>query len=120
MDNEIKFLGGKAVMRPDKNAEYHKISESDWDGIWYPADGGKEKIMIVVSGSDGGLEHAGKHAHFLADNGVPALAVALFKTRHTGKDLSRAIRKSEWTVPPRGASIPLRRRSLIQKSPVSS
>lgn len=43
MDNEIKFLGGKAVMRPDKNAEYHKISESDWDGIWYPADGGKEK-----------------------------------------------------------------------------
>ena len=56
-------------MRPDKNAEYHKISESDWDGIWYPADGGKEKIMIVVSGSDGGLEHAGKHAHFLADNG---------------------------------------------------
>ena len=76
-------------MRPDKNAEYHKISESDWDGIWYPADGGKEKIMIVVSGSDGGLEHAGKHAHFLADNGVPALAVALFKTRHTGKDLSK-------------------------------
>ena len=62
-------------MRPDKNAEYHKISESDWDGIWYPADGGKEKIMIVVSGSDGGLEHAGKHAHFLADNGVPALAI---------------------------------------------
>ena len=61
MDNEIKFLGGKAVMRPDKNAEYHKISESDWDGIWYPADRSKEKVMIVVSGSDGGLEHAGMH-----------------------------------------------------------
>ena len=43
MDNEIKFLGGKAVMRPDKNAEYHKISESDWDGIWYPADEVKKK-----------------------------------------------------------------------------
>lgn len=42
--------------------------------------------MIVVPGSDGGLEHAGKHAHFLADNGVPALAVALFKTKHTGKN----------------------------------
>lgn len=45
--------------------------------------------MIVVSGSDGGLEHAGKHAHFLADNGVPALAVVLFKTKHTGKKLEK-------------------------------
>lgn len=78
-----------AYLSANKNAEYHRINESSWDGIWYPADGSKEKVMIVVSGSDGGLEHAGKHAHFLADNGVPALAVALFKTRHTGKALSK-------------------------------
>lgn len=77
------------MVSPNKNAEYHKINEGNWDGIWYPSDGSKEKVMIVVSGSDGGLEHAGKHAHFLADNGVPALAVALFKTRHTGKALSK-------------------------------
>lgn len=78
-----------AYLSANKNAEYHRINVSSWDGIWYPADGSKEKVMIVVSGSDGGLEHAGKHAHFLADNGVPALAVALFKTRHTGKALSK-------------------------------
>jgi len=56
-----------AYLSANKNADYHRINENSWDGIWYPADGSKEKIMIVVSGSDGGLEHAGKHAHFLAD-----------------------------------------------------
>lgn len=75
--------------KPNKNAEYHKISENSWDGIWYPSDGSREKAVIVVSGSDGGLEHAGKHAHFLADNGIPALAVALFKTKHTEKTLNK-------------------------------
>lgn len=72
-----------------KKAEYYKVNGSDWDGLWYPADGSKEKAMIVVSGSDGGLEHSGKHARFLADNGVPALAVALFKTKHTEKQLNK-------------------------------
>ena len=88
-----------AYLFANKNADYHRINENSWDGIWYPADGSKEKIMIVVSGSDGGLEHAGKHAHFLADNGVPALAVALFKTRHTGKDLSKVPRESARSFP---------------------
>lgn len=73
----------------NKSAENYKISENSWDGIWYPADGSREKVVIVVSGSDGGLEHAGKHAHYLADNGVPALAVALFKTKHTEKNLNK-------------------------------
>lgn len=66
-----------------------KVNGADWDGILYPSDGSLEKVMIVVSGSDGGLEHAGKHAHFLADNGIPALALALFKTKHTGKVLNK-------------------------------
>lgn len=68
--------------------ENHKISESHWDGLWYPADHSKEKVVIVVSGSDGGLEHAGKHARFLADHGIPSLALALFKTKHTEKNLN--------------------------------
>ena len=36
MDNEIKFLGGKAVMRPDKNAEYHKISAVSYTHLTLP------------------------------------------------------------------------------------
>lgn len=66
---------------------HYKVGGADWDGIWYPANGSREKVLIVVSGSDGGLEHSGKHACFLADHGVPALALALFKTKHTGKEL---------------------------------
>lgn len=66
-----------------------KIQHSTWDGILYPVDGRKDKIIIVMSGSEGGLEHAGKMAHYLYDNGIPALALGYFKTRHTGKNLIR-------------------------------
>ncbi len=52
------------------------VCGDNWDGVLYPADGSKKKIMIVMSGSDGGLEHAEKLARFLADNKIPALAFA--------------------------------------------
>lgn len=65
------------------------VCGDNWDGVLYTADGSKKKIMIVMSGSEGGLEHAEKLARFLADNNVPALAFALFKTKHTGKNLDR-------------------------------
>lgn len=64
-----------------------KIYRGTWDGVLYPVEGRKDKIMIVMSGSEGGLEHAGKMAHFLQDNGIPALALGYFKTKHTGKNL---------------------------------
>lgn len=60
-----------------------------WEGVLYEADGRKDKVMIVMSGSDGGLGHAGKLARFLADHGIPALAFALFHTKHTGRNLDR-------------------------------
>ncbi|MGN0351018.1 MAG: acyl-CoA thioester hydrolase/BAAT C-terminal domain-containing protein [Roseburia sp.] len=66
-----------------------KISERNWDGILYMVDGYKYKVMIVMSGSEGGLEHAGKTARFLQDNGIPALAFGYFKTKHTEKYLNR-------------------------------
>lgn len=68
-------------------AEHYSVHGEDWDGIFYPSNNEKEKAVIVFSGSDGGLQHAGKHACFLADNGIPALAFALFKTKHTGNSL---------------------------------
>lgn len=70
-------------------AETVKISEKNWDGILYKAAERADKVMIVMSGSEGGLEHAGKMARFLQDNGIPALALGYFKTKHTGKYLNR-------------------------------
>lgn len=70
-----------------KDAEYYYVNGEDWDGVFYPSNKESKKAVIVFSGSDGGLEHADKHAHFLADNGMPSLAFALFKTKHTGKNL---------------------------------
>lgn len=65
------------------------IHQQDWDGILYPIEGRKDKVMIVMSGSEGGLEHAGKVAHYLQDNGIPALALGYFKTKNTRKGLDR-------------------------------
>lgn len=50
-----------------------KVNQENWDGILYPVENRKDKVMIVMSGSDGGLEHAGKLSRFLQDNGIPAL-----------------------------------------------
>ena len=55
------------------------------DGVLYPVVGRKDKVMIVLSGSEGGLEHAGKLAKYLQDNGIPALALGYFKTKHSVK-----------------------------------
>lgn len=36
-----------------------KVHCGTWDGVLYPVKGRKDKIMITMSGSEGGLEHAG-------------------------------------------------------------
>lgn len=36
-----------------------------WDRLLYEVNNRKDKIMIVFSGSEGGLEHAGKTAKYL-------------------------------------------------------
>lgn len=66
-----------------------KVVQKNWDGILYPVSHRKDKVMIVMSGSEGGLEHAGKLARFLQDQGIPALAFGYFKTKHTKKTLDR-------------------------------
>lgn len=75
-------------MKAKKNTEY-KVYQNHWDGILFPVNGKKDKIIICMSGSEGGMEHAGKVARFLQDNGVPALALGYFKTKHTQKTLER-------------------------------
>ena len=60
-----------------------------WDGILYPAETDKEKIMIVFSGSEGGLEHAGKCCRYLQDNGIASFALGYYKTKHSSKKLDQ-------------------------------
>lgn len=55
----------------------------NWDGILYPAEDRKDRIMIVFTGSEGGLDHAKKTAKYLQDNGIPAFALGYFKTKHS-------------------------------------
>lgn len=38
--------------------EQIKVNQENWDGILYPIENRKDKVMIVMSRSDGGLEHS--------------------------------------------------------------
>ena len=53
-----------------------KIAEQTWDGVLYPVPDRTDQAVIVMFGSEGGTEHAGKCAHFLLDSDIPALALA--------------------------------------------
>lgn len=72
-----------------KGSEIIKETLNKADGVLYPVPGRKDKVVIVLSGSEGGLEHAEKLARYLQDNGIPALALGYFKTKHSVKALSK-------------------------------
>ncbi|MDO4622435.1 MAG: acyl-CoA thioester hydrolase/BAAT C-terminal domain-containing protein [Eubacteriales bacterium] len=59
------------------------------DGILYPIDNRKDKVVIVMSGSEGKTEHAEKVCWYLQDNGIPSLALGYFKTKNSVKNLDR-------------------------------
>lgn len=59
------------------------------DGVLYPVTGRKEKVVLTLSGSEGGLEHAEKLAKYLQEHGIPALALGYFKTKHSVKSLNQ-------------------------------
>ena len=68
------------------------ITTSVWtegfEGVLYPGNGRKDKVLIVMSGSNGGIKLTRHAARFYHENGFPALALALVRTRQTPKDLS--------------------------------
>lgn len=72
-----------------KSNEIIKETLHKADGVLYPVPGRKDKVVIVLSGSEGGLEHAKKLAKYLQDNKIPALALGYFKTKHSVKTLNK-------------------------------
>ena len=65
------------------------VKTEGFHGILYPVGNRKDKVVITVSGSEGGMEHAEKMAKFHQSQGMPALALAYFGTEQTGKWLSK-------------------------------
>ena len=65
------------------------VQTDGFEGVLYPGNGRKDKVLIVMSGSNGGMRLTRQAAQFYHENGFPALALALFKTNQTPKDLSR-------------------------------
>ena len=64
------------------------VQTEGFEAVLYPGDGRKDKVMIVMSGSDGGMTLTKQESDFYHKNGIPALALALFKTKQTPKELS--------------------------------
>ena len=64
------------------------VKNDGFEGILFPGDNSKGKVLIVMSGSDGGMALSRQEAEFYHKNGIPALALGLFKTKETPKELS--------------------------------
>ena len=58
------------------------VQSEGFEAVLYPGDGRKDKVMIVMSGSNGGMTLTKQEAEFYHKNGIPALALALFKAKH--------------------------------------
>ena len=65
------------------------VQTEGFEGILYPGNGRKDKVLIVMSGSNGGMSLTRQAAEFYHSKGFPALALALFKTKQTPQALSR-------------------------------
>jgi esterase/lipase len=65
------------------------VKENGFEGILLPGDGSHEKVMIVMSGSNGGMRMTKQIADFYHEHGIPALALALFGTKGTQPFLDR-------------------------------
>lgn len=65
------------------------VASEGFEGILFPGNGRKDKAVIVMSGSNGGMKLTRQEALFYHENGIPALALALFQTGQTSPTLSR-------------------------------
>lgn len=65
------------------------MPKTGFEGILFPGDESKEKVMIVMSGSNGGMTLTKQAAKFYDNNGIPSLALALFGTKGTQPFLDR-------------------------------
>ena len=63
------------------------VEKEGFEGILFPGNGRKDKIVIVMSGSNGGMNMAKNEAKFYHSNGIAAMALALFRTKQTPKQL---------------------------------
>ncbi|MDR1689862.1 MAG: hypothetical protein LBS21_14840, partial [Clostridiales bacterium] len=63
------------------------IDNKSFQGLHYPSDA-KDKVIIVVSGSDGGIKWAAKIAESFSACGVSSFALSYWKTKNTSKTLS--------------------------------
>lgn len=78
--------GGEEMMTRDKIST--TVQKDSFEGILFPGNGSKDKALIVMSGSNGGMGITKREAEFYHHHGIPALALALFRTKQTPKDLS--------------------------------
>jgi dienelactone hydrolase len=74
----------------DQNTEItaeQTVENETFEAVFYPSST-KDRAVIVVSGSDGGIAYARKVAEVLAGNGISSLALAYWGTGRTPKTLS--------------------------------
>lgn len=75
-------------MHKNSNQIITSVTKEGFDGIFYPTSQ-KEIVIIFISGSEGGLGTGKKMGSYYQGLGYSALALGLFRTKHTSKSLSK-------------------------------
>lgn len=74
----------------DFNIDYYDIIRKNWQGrMFYKNDNNKKPAIIVLSGSDGGIEKAQNIAMLLANHGFTTLAISYFGMNNQNSNLDR-------------------------------
>jgi esterase/lipase len=68
--------------------EVLNVRHYGFQGVFYPSITRKDKVILILTGSEGGIGDARKIAKRYAAQGLPALAVAYFKTAQTRSTLA--------------------------------
>ncbi len=64
------------------------VKNEGFHGRLYSKNLEKEKVVITITGSDGGIKNASIIANFYKQNGIDSLAVGFFKTKETPNSLA--------------------------------
>ena len=83
----ITLSSAEKFEQPVEIASIENIDGQPFEGVLYRSTT-RDRAVIVVSGSDGGIAYASKVAEVLAGNGITSLAVAYWGTERTPQTLS--------------------------------
>lgn len=82
---------GNAQYREEKQVSNIRTVVCNADAVLFPASGRKDKVVITLSSSEGGLEHAEKLARYLLEHGHPENPIMVLQRGNGSREKDRLV-----------------------------